>query len=102
MNIFHFNVSLLVKGDNRERAEHEVIRRLNEWFCEHKEQAPYPPGALLLWTLKNRQPRENDSRLADLLAQLATNPTADELEEWLSAYTLSRRDLVDIILFLAR
>lgn len=51
-----FTVSLIVKGATREKAQAELERRLNEWFCEDYSRPQigtgYPEGSLLLWTLR--------------------------------------------------
>lgn len=48
-------VILQVKGDDRQTAKdltiHELVERLNQWFCRDLV-APFPDGSLLLWSIE--------------------------------------------------
>lgn len=50
-----FNVQLVVKGIDRDRAYQQLQTKLNQWFCESKtliDGYGYPDGSLLLWSTR--------------------------------------------------
>lgn len=52
-------MTLVIKGEDERHAQQlardKLASILNRWLCEQPSDAPFPEGALLLWTMRSEK-----------------------------------------------